>query len=126
MNDPYQPDESDAERQLLDQYRRRRRPDRRPKSSAELLSRLIASRGFTQEMFNEDLQRAWESAVGNRFVTRTMVTGIRQGALEILVDSSPAMQQLGFQKRELLRKIQQTLPDAGIRSLRFRVGNLPR
>jgi len=34
------------------------------------------------------------------------------------------MQQLGFQKRQLLSAMQQQLPDAKIKDLRFSIGNV--
>ena len=118
-NDP------EAVRQMMDQFQRRRRYEKRPLSSGELLSRLIASRGFSQELFNDELQQVWQNAVGSRFSGKTMATTIRRGTLEIIVSSSPARQQLGFMKTGLLRQLQKQLPDAGIRSLRFRVGTIP-
>ena len=38
--------------------------------------------------------------------------------------SVPMMQELGFQKQDLLNSLTQLLPDEKIENLRFRVGNV--
>ena len=48
--------------------------------------------------------------------------GIRRGALEVYVANSTLMQELTFQKPDLLEKLRQLLPDEKIANLRFRVG----
>lgn len=109
---------------MTEQFESRRRFERRPQTSAELISKLIASRGFSQELFNDELQQAWQRVAGPAFRGKTQATRIQRGALQVVVDSSPALQQLGFVKSQLLSDIQSALPDAGIRSLRFRVGTI--
>lgn len=118
-------DDQDGRRRAIEQFESRRRFERLPKSSGELISKLISRRGFTQDQFNDQLQSAWQRVAGTRMANRTRATMIRRGQLEVVVDSSPALQQLGFEKTRLLRRLQQELPTAGIRGLRFRVGNLP-
>ena len=120
----YQDDDQIGVQRALEQFASRRRYERKPKSAGELIGKLIARRGFSQELFSEELQAAWNKVAGPRFAERTRATLIRRGSLEIVVDSSPALQQLGFDKARLLRELQQELPTAGIRALRFRVGPL--
>ena len=54
----------------------------------------------------------------------TRVGLLRRGTLEVVVANSTLVQELGFQKRMLLRKLAVLLPDEGIENLRFRVGNI--
>ncbi len=117
-------DDQDGDRRAMEQFESRRRFERKPKSSAELLSKLISRRGFTQELFQDELQAAWQKVTGARYAGKTQATLIRRGILEIIVDSSPALQQLGFEKAQLLQQIREALPNAGIRALRFRVGTI--
>ncbi len=105
-------------------FQERRVYERMPQSAGDLISKLISRRGFTQTQFNEELQTVWQEIAGPQMAGRTQATVIRRGALEVIVDSSPAMQQLAFAKSELLKQIQDQLPHAGIRSIRFRVGNV--
>ena len=105
-----------------EQFQRRRRFEKRTKTAAELISRLIAKRGFAETQWNDRLQKAWLSVVDIELADKTRATVIKRGSLEIIASSSAAMQQLAFVKQSLLQKLQQELPDAGIRALRFRTG----
>ena len=107
-------------------FRRYRRFERTPQSAGDLLSRLISRRGFTQDLFNDELHAAWEKVAGEQFAGKTQATVSKRGILEVLVDSSPAMQQLAFVKNKLLKQLQAELPDAEIKSIRFKVGPIRR
>ena len=107
-------------------FRRYRRFERSPQTAGDLLSRLISRRGFTQDQFNDELQTAWQTVAGKQFAGKTQATVIKRGTLEVLVDSSPAMQQLAFCKTRLLKQLQVELPDAQIKSIRFKVGKIRR
>ena len=117
-------DDHDAMARAEENFRDRRVRERIPHTAGELISKLISRRGFTQMQFNEELQLAWQGIIGPELAGRTQATIIRRGALEVIVDSSPAMQQLAFAKSTLLKQIQHELPHAGIRALRFKVGNI--
>lgn len=107
-----------------DHFRRYRRFEKDPKKAGDLLSRLIARRGFTQEQFQDELEQSWQQVAGKQFAGKTRATTIKRGTLEVLVESSPAMQQLAFVKNRLLGQIQEQLPDARIKSIRFKVGKI--
>lgn len=111
-----------------DHFKRYRRFEKKPLAAGDLLSRLISRRGFTQDQFNDELQNAWQSTAvsvaGKNFAGKTHATVIKRGTLEILVDSSPAMQQLAFCKTKLLKQLQAELPDSQIKSIRFKVGKI--
>ena len=44
--------------------------------------------------------------------------------LEVTVSNSTIVQELTFQKQQILAELQAELPDANIRDLRFRVGTI--
>ena len=117
-------DDQDSMRRAEESFQERRSYERMPHSAGDLISKLIARRGFTQMQFNDELQTVWQDVAGPQMAGRTQATVIRRGALEVIVDSSPALQQLAFDKSRLLRQIQDKLPHAGIRSIRFRVGSV--
>ena len=83
---------------------------------------MISRRGFTQDQFNDELQNAWIKVAGKPFANKTQATVIKRGTLEVLVESSPAMQQLAFSKTKILKQLQTELPDARIKAIRFKVG----
>lgn len=103
-------------------FKKYRRFERSPQKAADVLSRLISRRGFTQDHFNDELQSAWIKVAGKTFANKTQATVIKRGTLEVLVESSPAMQQLAFSKTKLLKQLQTELPDARIKAIRFKVG----
>ena len=109
-----------------DHFKRYRRFERSPKKVSDLLSRLISKRGFTQDQFNNELQNAWVKIAGQPFADKTQATVIKRGTLEVLVNSSPAMQQLAFSKSRLLKQLQTELPEANINAIRFKVGTVRR
>ena len=101
------PTEDDFDLQRAEEhFQQRRRYERLPQTAGDLINRLIARRGFTQAEFSQELQRVWQRVAGPH--------------------SSPAMQQLGFAKSQLLKQIQHELPHAGIQAIRFRVGSVGR
>ncbi|MGI9518788.1 MAG: DciA family protein [Pirellulaceae bacterium] len=118
------PDDQESIQRAEASFQERRVYERMPHSAGDLISKLISRRGFTQTQFHDELQTAWQEVAGPQMAGRTQATVIRRGALEVIVDSSPAMQQLAFAKSKLLRQIQDQLPHAGICSIRFRVGNI--
>jgi predicted nucleic acid-binding Zn ribbon protein len=95
-----------------------------PQSIGDILSSLMARKGFARVRSAEALEAAWADAAGSLAAKYTRVGQIRRGTLEVLVANSTLVQELGFQKQELLNSLSQLLPDEKIESLRFRVGNI--
>ena len=102
----------------------RQRFQRRPKTASELINYLLTRKGYIQTQSNHDLAESWRVAAGKKWQTKTMVGNLRQGVLDVVVDSAAAHQQLEFIKQQLLTSIQNQLPQNKIRDIRFRVGNI--
>lgn len=96
---------------------------RRPKRIDNVLAQVVQRRGYAQVRAAGERDEAWQSAVG-QFASATKVGALRRGTLEIRVENSLLMQELTFRKEELLGKLQTAMPDAGIKQLRFRVGQV--
>ncbi len=96
---------------------------RRPKRIDNVIAQVVQRRGYAQVRAASDREAAWAEAVGE-FASATRLGTLRRGTLEIQVESSLLMQELTFRKEELIAKLQTALPDAGIRQLRFRVGQV--
>jgi predicted nucleic acid-binding Zn ribbon protein len=90
----------------------------------EVLSQLLARRGFARLESGARLEQAWQAAAGSVISARSRVGGIRRGVLQVLVADSVLVQELTFRKQELVERLRQQLPDDHIRDLRFRVGAL--
>jgi predicted nucleic acid-binding Zn ribbon protein len=95
-----------------------------PQSIGDILSSLMARKGFARVQGSAALEAAWKDSAGELMAKYTRVGQIRRGTLEVLVANSTLLQELGFQKQNLLNSLAQLLPDEKIENLRFRVGNV--
>jgi predicted nucleic acid-binding Zn ribbon protein len=98
-------------------------PDRRrgPRKLGEVMPQLMARRGYGRLLSHDEFQEAWQ-AVSGVLMQQSRPGQLRRGVLEIIVNNSVVMQELTFQKRSLLRQLNERLPHQPIRDLRFTVG----
>jgi predicted nucleic acid-binding Zn ribbon protein len=97
---------------------------RGPQTIGNVLSELMARRGYGRIQSAETYEEAWRQAAGPMLAKYTRVGPLRRGTLEIMVANSTLVQELGFQKQKLLEALAKALPDEGIKNLRFRTGNV--
>jgi predicted nucleic acid-binding Zn ribbon protein len=97
---------------------------RRPKKIADIVAQLIHQRGYGRLDTNEQLADAWRAAAGQKVAAASRVSKLQRGKLEVWVGNSTMMQELGFQKQAILAELQRQLPEAKIRDLRFKVGQI--
>jgi hypothetical protein len=85
------------------------------------MPQLMARRGYARLLSHDEFLAAWEQASGE--LSRQSRPGaLRRHALEIIVTNSVVMQELNFQKRQLLSQLVELLPHHHIRDLRFNIG----
>jgi predicted nucleic acid-binding Zn ribbon protein len=87
-----------------------------------VLAQLITARGYGRIQADADFAAAWQAAAGDVLARYTCPGRLRRGVLEITVSNSTIVQELTFQKQRILSELQEQLPDARIRDLRFRIG----
>jgi hypothetical protein len=97
---------------------------RKPKKIADVVAQLITQRGYGRIGTDEQLTEAWQKAAGDPLARFSRAGKIRRGILEVWVANSTMMQEFGFEKTRILAAIQRELPDANIRDLRFKVGQI--
>ena len=97
---------------------------RGPQTIGNVLSELMSRRGYARVQSAAAYDAAWREAAGPLVAKYTRVGLLRRGTLEVVVANSTLVQELGFQKRMLLKSLAALLPDDGIENLRFRVGNI--
>jgi predicted nucleic acid-binding Zn ribbon protein len=95
-----------------------------PQTIGNILSELMARRGLARIQSTEVLETAWRQAAGPLAAAYTRVGSIRRGVLDIVVANSTLVQELGYQKFDILASLQQLLPEEKIQCLRFRAGNI--
>lgn len=97
---------------------------RGPKPIGNILSELMARRGYARVQSGRAYETAWREAAGELVAEYTRVGALRRGTLEVVVDNSTLVQELTFQKPTLLKLLTRLLPDEPLEDLRFRVGTL--
>ncbi len=116
-------EEQDLRNLAYDSEKRKWRT-RPPKAMKEVMSSLLAKRGYAQTQVAGDLKRLWAEAAGKTFAKHTRPGNVRRGVLEVFVRSSAVMQQLTFQKKNILKKLQHAAVDLQIKDLKFRIGEI--
>jgi predicted nucleic acid-binding Zn ribbon protein len=96
----------------------------KPQPIGDILAQLMARRGYARVESGGACGEAWRQAVGEVIAAQSRATQVRRGVLEVLVAHSTVVQELGFQKRQLLARLGELLPDEKIRDWKLRVGPL--
>lgn len=110
------------ERNFRDDYKRKRVRIPPPKPMRDVLSQLLAKKGYAQVQTAAGCTAAWREAVGEKLAIDTCPGNVRRGVLEVLVRNSVAVQELGFLKAKIVKTLTKLVPEQQIRDLRFRVG----
>lgn len=97
---------------------------RRPQKARDILGRLLARKGYAQQLAQDELHTAWQNLIPSQWQTQTQVGNLNRGTLEIVVTSTALRQRLEFERQNLLKQLQQLLPQNKIKEIRFRIGNL--
>lgn len=96
---------------------------RRPKKVSDILGRLLARKGYAQQISTSEVQTVWQNLIPLQWQEQTQVGNLNRGTLEIVVTSTVLRQRLEFERQNLLKQIQQQLPQNKIKEIRFRIGN---
>jgi predicted nucleic acid-binding Zn ribbon protein len=107
---------------LLQDYQRRRVPVRPAKKIGDVVSQLLARRGYARVQAAAAFDDAWRSAAGERFAAQSRCGHVRRGVLEVFAANSAVVQELTFMKTSLLQKLASLAPDRKIKDLKFKVG----
>lgn len=102
----------------------RQQNPRGPQAIADVMSSLLARRGYAQQRSSADCTNAWQQAVGERRAADSRAGSVRRGQLEVIVRSSSVLQELTFEKAKILKKLATLLPNQKIKDIRFRIGPL--
>ncbi|MGO9108702.1 MAG: DUF721 domain-containing protein [Thermoguttaceae bacterium] len=93
-----------------------------PERIADILTQLMARRGFARVRGAEAYQSAWDEATGPLGAQYSRVGLLKRGTLEVVVTNSALIQEFNFQKSVILTTLNRLLPDHNIKDLRFRLG----
>lgn len=106
-----------------DEFSSKPKQRRDPQKIGDVLTDLLARRGYAQIGAHEECQEAWSKAVGalDKF---SRATEVKRGVLHIVVSNSVVMQELTFRKAELISYLAESLPKHKISDLRYKVGKI--
>jgi hypothetical protein len=107
-----------------ERFEERRRDTAGPRPIGSVIARLFAGRGYDREQTAGRLESAWESVVPPAFRNRSRAGCVRRGVLEVVVSHSALVQEMGFHKEEMIRKLGEVVPAEGIADIRCRVGDV--
>ncbi len=89
-----------------------------------MLAQLITARGYGRVQATADFSDAWKQAAGETFAAYAQPGRVKRGVLEVFVTNSIVIQELTFQKTQILAALREHSPDAKIRDLKFRIGTI--
>jgi predicted nucleic acid-binding Zn ribbon protein len=96
---------------------------RGPRPLADILGELFTVRGYSRLRARQELEDAWNNAVGEPFCHQTRVDEVRRGVLNVTVAHSTLLEELSaFRKSSLLNALRSDAPATTIHDIRFRVG----
>jgi predicted nucleic acid-binding Zn ribbon protein len=96
---------------------------RGPKKIGDIVSNLLARKGYARVQAASACEEAWKEAAG-KLAAHSRPGLVKRGVLEVIFRNSAALQELTFQKKKLLKQLQQQLPEEQLTDVRFRIGSL--
>jgi predicted nucleic acid-binding Zn ribbon protein len=96
---------------------------RGPRPLSDILGELFTVRGYSRLRTRQELEDAWNKAVGEPYCHQTRVDEVRRGVLNVTVAHSTLLEELSaFRKSSLLKALRSDAPATTIHDIRFRVG----
>jgi Dna[CI] antecedent, DciA len=101
-------------------------PSRRgPRPLSDVLGELFTVRGYGRLRARQELEDAWNAAVGEPDCRQTWLGEVRRGVLNVTVAHSTLLEELSaFRKSGLLSALRSGAPATTIHDIRFRVGTV--
>jgi len=98
---------------------------RGPRALSEILGELFTVRGYGRFRARQELEDAWNAAVGEPRCRQTQLGEVRRGVLNVTVSHPALLEELAaFQKPFLLAALRSGASSTTIHDIRFRVGVL--
>lgn len=97
---------------------------RKPVSVAEVLTSKFMKRGMAGLLEEYKILKSWDEIVGQHLAGKTRPGRLVKGLLCVNVESSVISNQLHFLKREVLKKLNDSLGKNAVKDIKFRVRKL--
>lgn len=96
----------------------------KPVAIRDIVGAVLENLDGTKAASCQDIAAALKSALDAKAFKHVQPQQYKDNKLTINVDSSAWLYKLNLEKNQILRKINSTLPKAGIKDLLFRIGNI--
>ncbi|WP_460775349.1 DciA family protein [Microbacterium sp. GXF7504] len=94
-------------------------PGRDPKGLADVLGSWTKQAGWEPQLAREDLVRQWSEVAGEDTAAHTRPVALERGILTIQCDSTAWAKQLKLMRAQIVTRIGQRYPEAGVEDVRF-------
>ena len=84
-----------------------------------VLSRVLQQLGLERQLLGWQAVSEWERLVGPRVASHTRAIAFHDGTLQVEVEGSAWMHELGFLRRDLVRKLNRHLGATLVQDVRF-------
>lgn len=94
-------------------------PGRNPLSIAVVLDKLADTSGWQEDLARENVVLRWPEIAGMDVAQHAFPESLENGTLTVRCDSTAWAKQLQFMRVEILTRVTQQHPNAGVENLRF-------
>ena len=96
--------------------------ERGPQALRNVLSELVALRGYARREGARELQQAWARVAGETVASQTRALEVKRGVLQVAVASSVLLSELvGFYRTQLVTRLKTQSPELRIKDVKFRL-----
>ena len=98
-------------------------PEEKPRvrKIGSLVNQLISRRGYAQVAVVNEIHDAVIALIDEQIRSSVRIGNLKRGVLEIYASDSVTLQELNFQKRTILKKLQKQHPQSNVTGLKFRI-----
>lgn len=94
-------------------------PGRDPKGIGDVLINWVKQAGWEPELAREDLVRQWDEVAGAETAAHTRPVALERGILTVQCDSTAWAKQLRMMRAQIVTRIEERYPQAGVEDVRF-------
>lgn len=89
-----------------------------------VLKKIISGIGDKGALTEEDVKTAWDAAVGEKAAAHSKPRSLKGSRLIVNVDGSSWLYELTVHKKEILKKMEESLKSKKIKEITLRIGEL--
>ncbi len=101
-----------------------RRGRREPQKLSDVIAEVIIQRGYARQLELSAFHSAWNAATDTNIAKASQPGKLRRGVLEVTVKNSTILHELTFQKKQILKKLNEQILDHSISDLRLKIGRV--